>query len=100
MPSCTHIPTTEEVLESRHAIDLATGAQYLGCSIDFLRKQIALGKLAAHRVGSKTIRVYLSDLEKLKQPVVPTESQRRWAGATKGSAATYSASAGRAVPHE
>lgn len=100
MPSRKNIPAVEEILESRRAVDLATGAQYLGCSIDFLRKQIALGKLAAHRVGSRTIRVYLSDLEELKQPVVPTESQRSWAGATKGSTATYSASAGRAVPHE
>lgn len=98
MPSRKHIPIVEEILESRRAVDLATGAQYLGCSIDFLRKQIALGKLAAHRVGSKTIRVYLSDLERLKQPVVPTESQRSWAGATRHHLTR--ASAGRAVPHE
>jgi excisionase family DNA binding protein len=79
MPSRKHIPTTDEILESRHAVDLATGARYLGCSIDFLRKQIALGRLDAHRVGNKTIRVYLSDLENLKQPVVPTVAQKRWA---------------------
>jgi excisionase family DNA binding protein len=50
-------------------VDLAFGAEYLGVSIQSLRRRIAEGRLKAYRVGPRAIRVNLADLEALKQPI-------------------------------
>lgn len=51
------------------AIDLPRAAQYLGVSVQSVRRRIAEGSLPAFRVGPKSIRVYVEDLEALKQPI-------------------------------
>jgi excisionase family DNA binding protein len=63
--------TRDEILERKRAIDLIRAAQYLDVSVAFLRKRIASGELPAHKLGYRTIRVLLSDVEALRQPVVP-----------------------------
>ncbi|MGB6147466.1 excisionase family DNA-binding protein [Mycolicibacter algericus] len=51
------------------AVNLSRAAQYLGISVQSVRRRIAEGSLPAFRVGPKSIRVYIDDLEALKQPI-------------------------------
>lgn len=53
----------------KKAVDLPRAAQYLGISVQSVRRRIAEGSLPAFRVGPKSIRVYVDDLEALKQPI-------------------------------
>jgi excisionase family DNA binding protein len=66
--------TRVEVLQRKQAIDLQRAAQYLDVSIDFLRKRIASGELPAFKLGYRTIRVYVKDLDAMKKPITPGES--------------------------
>jgi excisionase family DNA binding protein len=61
--------TREEVLTSRQAVTLSTAAGYLGVSHKTLRRLISDGKLPAYRVGGGPIRVLISDVEALKEPI-------------------------------
>jgi excisionase family DNA binding protein len=54
--------------EGKQVTDLVSAATYLGVSVQFLRRRIAEGRLPAHRVG-RLIRVYVEDLEALRQPI-------------------------------
>lgn len=54
---------------SRKALSLPQSADYLGVSVQSIRRRIAEGALPAFRVGPKSIRVYVDDLEALKQPI-------------------------------
>jgi len=58
-----------EVLAYKKAVDLARAADYLGVSIQSVRRRIAEGNLPAFRVGPRSIRVYIDDLEALKRPI-------------------------------
>ncbi|WP_082957342.1 AlpA family transcriptional regulator [Mycolicibacter heraklionensis] len=61
--------TREEILARKKAVDLARAAEYLGVSVQSVRRRIAEGNLPAFRVGPKSVRVYLQDLEALKRPI-------------------------------
>jgi excisionase family DNA binding protein len=63
--------TREEVLTSRQAVTLTHAAGYLGVSHKTLRRLIADGKLPAYRVGGGPIRVLISDVAALKEPIRP-----------------------------
>jgi excisionase family DNA binding protein len=54
--------------QGREVLDLVEAAAYLHVSKQFLRRRIADKTLPAHQVG-RLIRVYLSDLDALRQPV-------------------------------
>ena len=69
MSQSKSLPTREEILTTRQAIDLANAAAYLSVSHKTLRRLIAAGKLPAFRVGGGPIRVLISDVEALKEPV-------------------------------
>jgi excisionase family DNA binding protein len=58
-----------DVLAHKKAVDLVRAAEYLGVSIQSVRRRIAEGRLPAHRIGPRAIRVYIDDLEALKQPI-------------------------------
>jgi excisionase family DNA binding protein len=58
-----------EVLAHKKAVDLARAADYLGVSIQSVRRRIAEGALPAFRIGPRSIRVYVDDLEALKRPI-------------------------------
>lgn len=58
-----------EVLAHRKAIDLARAAEYLGVSVQSIRRRIAEGSLPAFRIGPRSVRVYVDDLEALKRPI-------------------------------
>jgi excisionase family DNA binding protein len=58
-----------EVLAHKKAVDLARAADYLGVSIQSIRRRIAEGRLPAYRIGPRSIRVYIEDLDALKQPI-------------------------------
>lgn len=51
------------------AVNLSGAAKYLGVSVQSIRRRIAEGHLPAFRIGPKSIRVYVADLEALKQPI-------------------------------
>ena len=55
-------------LAQKQVLDLVRAAAYLGVSVQFCRNRIADGSLPAHRVG-RLIRVYVEDLDALRQPV-------------------------------
>ena len=59
----------KEILAHKHAIDMARAAEYLGVSIQSIRRRIADGSLSAFRVGPRAVRVYVEDVEALKKPV-------------------------------
>jgi excisionase family DNA binding protein len=59
----------KEILAHKKAVDLARAADYLGVSVQSVRRRIAEGRLPAYRVGPRSIRVYLDDLDALKQPI-------------------------------
>ena len=61
--------TREDILTRREAIDNANAAAYLGVSHKTIRRLISSGRLPAFRVGGRTIRVYVEDVEALKQPI-------------------------------
>jgi excisionase family DNA binding protein len=61
--------TREDILTRREAIDIANAAAYLGVSHKTIRRLISSGRLPAFRVGGRTIRVYVEDVEALKQPI-------------------------------
>jgi excisionase family DNA binding protein len=63
--------TRTEALDRSRSIDLQKAAQYLDVSIDFLRKRIADGTLPAYKLGYRTIRVYVRDLDAIKKPITP-----------------------------
>lgn len=58
-----------EILAHKKAVDLVRAAEYLGVSIASVRRRIAEGSLPAFRIGPRSIRVYIDDLEALKQPI-------------------------------
>lgn len=58
-----------EILPRKKAVSLSHGADYLGISVQSLRRRIADGSLPAFRVGPKSVRVYVDDLEALKRPI-------------------------------
>jgi excisionase family DNA binding protein len=58
-----------EILSRKQAIDLVRAAEYLGVSVQSIRRRIAEGALPAFRIGPRSVRVYIDDLEKLKKPV-------------------------------
>lgn len=57
-------------------ISLSAAADILGISAHTLRRRIAAGELAAFRTGRRIIRVRVSDLEKLLQPIPTTDQWR------------------------
>jgi excisionase family DNA binding protein len=61
--------TCDEVRHVRQVVNLTDAAGYLGVSHKTLRRLIADGKLPAFRVGGGPIRVYISDVEALKEPI-------------------------------
>jgi excisionase family DNA binding protein len=61
--------TREDILTRREAIDITNAAAYLGVSHKTIRRLIASGRLPAFRLGTRTIRVYVEDVEALKQPI-------------------------------
>ena len=61
--------TREDILTRREAIDIANAAAYLGVSHKTIRRLISSGRLPAFRVGGRTIRVYVEDVEALKHPI-------------------------------
>ena len=56
-------------------ISLSAAAGILGISVHTLRRRIAAGELPAFRTGKRTIRVRVSDLERLLHQVPSTD---RW----------------------
>lgn len=58
-----------EILHQKKAVDLARAAEYLGVSVQSVRRRIAEGHLPAFRIGPRSIRVYVADLDALKQPI-------------------------------
>lgn len=66
--------TREQILTERKAVDIRNAAAYLGVSHKTIRRLIAAGKLPAFRVGGGPIRVLISDVEKLKEPIRPQAS--------------------------
>ena len=63
------VPPDADPALSRRAINLQAAATHLCTSIDFLRDRIADGSLPAFKLGYNMVRVYVDDLEALKQPV-------------------------------
>jgi excisionase family DNA binding protein len=61
--------TREQILTERKAVDISNAAAYLGVSHKTIRRLIAAGKLPAFRVGGGPIRVLISDVEALKEPI-------------------------------
>jgi excisionase family DNA binding protein len=60
--------------ETPQVVDIAGAAKIIGTSIMFIRRRIADGSLKAFRLkGSRLIRIDVSDLETLKEPVIPSE---------------------------
>jgi excisionase family DNA binding protein len=59
----------KENLAHKTAVDLSWAAEYLGVSVQSVRRRIAEGVLPAHRIGPRAIRVYLDDLDALKRPI-------------------------------
>jgi hypothetical protein len=57
--------TSDPTLEKHRYVSLVWGATYLDVSVDFLRDQIAAGKLPVSRLAQNVIRVKLSDLDRL-----------------------------------
>ena len=55
--------------EHRRAVSLVHAAEYLDVSVQSLRRRIAEGNLPAFRIGPRSIRVYLDDLDELKSHV-------------------------------
>lgn len=49
-------------------VDLHDGAAYVGVSVDTLRRRVDDGTVPAWRLGPRSLRVKLSDLERLYQP--------------------------------
>ena len=58
-----------DVLAQKQSVDLTFAAEYLGVSVQSVRRRIAEGRLKAYRVGPRAIRVNLTDLDALKQPI-------------------------------
>lgn len=58
-----------EVLAHKQALDLVRAAEYLGVSVQSVRRRIKSGDLPAHRVGPRSVRVYVDDLDKLRRPI-------------------------------
>jgi excisionase family DNA binding protein len=58
-----------DVLAQKQSVDLAFASEYLGVSIQSVRRRIAEGRLKAYRVGPRAIRVDLAELDALKQPI-------------------------------
>lgn len=71
MPEQTkRLPATRaEILAHKQTVDIATAAEYLGVSTKSVRRRIAEGVLPAYRVGPRFIRVYVSDIEALMNPI-------------------------------
>ena len=61
-------PNRDEILAQRPVLNLVAAAAYLGVSVQFMRNRVADKTLPAHRVG-RLIRVYVDDLDALRQPV-------------------------------
>ena len=55
--------------EIRRAVNLSFAAEYLGVSVQSIRRRIAEGALPAFRIGPRSIRVYIDDLDALKNRV-------------------------------
>ncbi|MGP5251486.1 helix-turn-helix domain-containing protein [Brachybacterium alimentarium] len=50
-------------------LSIAEAAEQLGLTEKTIRRYIAAGKLPAYRVGSRTVRIKSSDLERLLKPI-------------------------------
>ncbi|MEW5808562.1 MAG: excisionase family DNA-binding protein [Actinomycetota bacterium] len=61
--------TRSEVLAHKKTVDLQTAATYLGISRSSVRRRIAEGALRAYRVGPRSIRVYVEDLDAIMAPI-------------------------------
>lgn len=48
---------------------LTHAAEYFDCSVDTIRRYIAKGLIAGRRIGGKTIKVDLNDLDSLGEPI-------------------------------
>ncbi|OBE98985.1 hypothetical protein A5775_07530 [Mycobacterium sp. 852002-10029_SCH5224772] len=58
------------MLAQKQAVDLKQAADYLGICVKSVRRRIADGDLPAFKIrGTRSIRVYLHDLDAMKQPV-------------------------------
>ena len=53
----------------RNRVGLVEGAAYVGVHTRTLRRWIAEGRLTAYRVGPRLIKVDLTELDRLQQPV-------------------------------
>jgi excisionase family DNA binding protein len=62
------LPTREEILAHKRAVDINFAAEYLDISTQSVRRRIADGKLKAFRVG-RSIRIDMADLDAVKQPI-------------------------------
>ncbi|PBC54901.1 excisionase family DNA-binding protein [Rhodococcus sp. ACPA1] len=69
--SWAHTPNRSTRTESREYITVAEAAERAGLSVLTIRRYIASGRLTAHRLGAKLIRVNLDELDELLQPVSP-----------------------------
>lgn len=59
------VPMTENTTVKPGWVDLNNAAVYLSVSVPTIRRLIAARKLPAHRVGTKLLRIRVSDLDKL-----------------------------------
>lgn len=57
---------------ARRLTDLASAADYAGCSTKTLRRYIAAGRLTAYRLGPRLIRVDLDQLDAILRPIPTT----------------------------
>jgi excisionase family DNA binding protein len=66
----------EEVLpmpQDTQLVSLPWAAARLGKSVDTIRRKIAAGELPAVRVGARSLRVRVADVEALVQSIGPDE---------------------------
>lgn len=69
MPSVARLP-------NQRYVPLSAGATYLTCTERFLRDQIAAGKITGYRMGTRSIRVDLDELDALLTPIPTTGGGR------------------------
>lgn len=53
----------------RKYASLSTAAEYLGCSEKTIRRMIADGQITGYRLGPRLLRVDLTELDALMQPI-------------------------------
>jgi len=63
--------TTTKKAPGRRYVPLTEGAEYLSCSVRHVRDMIARGEITGYRLGSKSVRVDLNELD-AALTVIPT----------------------------